>query len=102
MFAVVKTGGKQYVVEVGDILEIEKISGEKGETVKFDSLLLSDDTKTEIGTPVLSKAKVAGEIIDQFKDDKVEVMKFKKKTGYRRKKGHRQQLTKVRITTISW
>ena len=102
MLAVIKTGGKQYVVKEEDVLDIEKIDGEKGAKHSFDSILLiADGDKVDIGMPTLEKAKVEAEIVDQFKGKKVEIVKFKRKTGYRRKTGHRQQLTKVKITKIS-
>ncbi|MFA7308492.1 MAG: 50S ribosomal protein L21 [Patescibacteria group bacterium] len=103
MFAVIKTGGKQYVVTEGMKLEIEKIIGEAGSTFSFtDVLLVSDKDNVVVGTPVVTGATVTTTIIKQFKDDKVEVNKFKPKTGYRRKKGHRQQKTEISIDNITW
>lgn len=102
MLAVIKTGGKQYVVKENDILDIEKIEGETGAKHAFDSVLLvAEGEKVAIGEPVLESAKVEAEIVEQFKGKKVEIVKFKRKTGYRRKTGHRQQLTKVKILKIS-
>lgn len=101
MFAVVKTGGKQYVAREGKELEIEKIPGEEGQKVSFDQVLLfGEGEETKIGTPLVAGVTVEAEIVKQFKADKVEVVKFKRKTGYRRKKGHRQNLTKVKIIKI--
>ena len=82
-------------------MDIEKIIGEEGSATTFDSVLLvSDEAKTEVGTPFISGAKVEAVIEKQFKDKKVEIQRFKRKTGYRRKKGHRQNMTKVRIKKI--
>ena len=102
MFAVVKTGGKQYIVKEGDILDIEKIEGKKGEKALLDQvLLLSTGENIKVGTPTVTGIRVEIEIVDQFKAKKVEIMKYKKKTGYRRKKGHRQNKTKVKILKIA-
>ncbi len=101
MLAIVKTGGKQYIVKENDSLDIEKIDGEEGSATTFESVLLvSDGEKTEVGTPLVANAKIEATVTKQFKDKKVEIQRFKRKTGYRRKKGHRQNLTKVLITKI--
>jgi large subunit ribosomal protein L21 len=101
MFAVVKTGGKQYMVKEGDILDIEKIEGKKSEIAILDQVLLfATDTGVKVGTPTVTGMKIEVEIVDQFKAKKVEIMKYKKKTGYRRKTGHRQNKTKVKILKI--
>lgn len=101
MFAVIKTGGKQYRVKVGDIISVEKIEAEKGQIIHFDQvLLLEDGSQVQVGTPNLEKARVAAEVLDEYKGEKVIVFKKKRRKGYRRKKGHRQLLTKVRISGI--
>ncbi|MBC7348777.1 MAG: 50S ribosomal protein L21 [Candidatus Aminicenantes bacterium] len=101
MFAVIKTGGKQYRVKVGDVLSVEKLEAEKGQLVHFDQvLLLEDDSQIQVGTPYLEKARVAAEVLDDYKGGKVIVFKKKRRKGYRRKKGHRQLMTKVRISGI--
>ncbi|MGQ9800413.1 MAG: 50S ribosomal protein L21 [Candidatus Saccharicenans sp.] len=101
MFAVIKTGGKQYRVKVGDVLSVEKIGAEKGQVIHFDQvLLLEDGSQVQVGTPNLEKARVAAEVLDDYKGEKVIVFKKKRRKGYRRKKGHRQLLTRVRITGI--
>lgn len=100
MFAVVKTGGKQYVVREGKTLDIEKIFGDEGSKIAFDVLLVGDGDNTKIGMPLVPGAKVEAQILKQFKGKKVEIMKFKRKTGYRRKRGHRQQYTKIKINKI--
>ncbi len=101
--AVIKTGGKQYKVTKGQQLNIEKIAGEKGDKIEFDKVLLVADvkgTKVEIGKPFLKDKKVEAEIVEQFRDRKIDVIKFKRKTRYKRKAGHRQQLTAVKISKI--
>lgn len=102
MFAVIATGGKQYLVKEGDSLRIEKIEGVKGDAVDFDKILLiaeEDGSKVEVGTPHLS-AKVTAEILEQAKADKVSVVKYKAKVRYLKRVGHRQHFTKVKITKI--
>ena len=103
MHAVIKTGGKQYVVKPGDVIDIEKISGEPGEEVNFEEVLLvsADGEDVKVGSPVVESAKVEGRIIRQKKGEKIVVFKFKRRKGYRRKAGHRQSLTSVEITSIS-
>lgn len=101
MFAVIKTGGKQYRVKEGDILSVEKIGAEKGRIIHFDRvLLLEDGQQIQVGTPYLEKARVAAEVLEDYKDEKVIVFKKKRRKGYRRKKGHRQLLTRIRISGI--
>jgi len=99
--AVIKTGGKQYKVAAGDKIQIEKISGNDGDKVKFDEVLLSgDDKKVEIGQPFIKDAKVEGKILKQFRDDKILVIKYKAKTRYTRRHGHRQHQTLVEIASV--
>lgn len=100
--AVIKAGGKQYLVSPGQKLKVEKLPGKEGEKVMFDDVLLAaDDQKTEVGTPVVQGAKVEGKIIKQGRNKKVIVFKYHSKTRYRKKKGHRQHYTEVEITKIS-
>lgn len=102
MFAIIKTGGKQYKVKENDVLTVEKLPQEQGTSVTFDQVLLVGDGDTAtIGQPLVSGAKVTGEVVDQGKARKVMVIKFKNKIRYRRRKGHRQHQTKVKITGIS-
>jgi large subunit ribosomal protein L21 len=102
MFAVIKTGGKQYLVKEGDILSIEKLAGQVGEKIIFDQILLiGNNQKIKIGQPLVKDAKVEAEILEQGKGPKVKVIKFKRKVRYHRKKGHRQPFTKVKIVKIS-
>lgn len=101
MYAVIKTGGKQYRVQVGDILDIEKLEVDEGKKVTFgEVLLIEDDEQTLIGMPILDKAQVVGEVIENFKDKKVLVFKKKRRKQYRKTKGHRQLLTRVKIEKI--
>jgi large subunit ribosomal protein L21 len=102
-FAVIKTGGKQYKVSEGSVVSIEKIKGEytKGDKVSFDQVLLVDDGKdTTIGTPYITGAKVNAEIVEIGRARKVLVMKYKQKSRYLRRNGHRQPFFKVKITSI--
>jgi len=102
MYAIIKTGGKQYKVQVGDEIFVEKLSGENTDTVLFDEVLaVSDDDGIKVGKPVLEGAAVEGEIVKQGKQKKIVVFKYKPKKGYRRKKGHRQPYTRVRINKIN-
>lgn len=100
-FAVIETGGKQYVVSPGSILDLEKIDLESSSSVRFDKvLLISKDNNIEIGQPYLEGATILGTILEQKRDKKVLVFKFKKKTGYKKTQGHRQYLTTVKIDSI--
>lgn len=102
MYAVIATGGKQYRVSVGDEIFIEKLAGEAGEAVKFtEVLMVSDDNGIQVGTPTLDGAAVDAEIVKQGKQKKIIVFKYKAKKGFRRKKGHRQPYTRVRINAIN-
>jgi large subunit ribosomal protein L21 len=101
MYAVVKTGGKQYRVSKGDRVRIEKIPGDVGTEVSFDQVLMiggTDDVK--VGTPVVSGATVSARIVKQDRSRKVMVFKFKRRQGYKKKQGHRQAYTQVEITGI--
>ncbi len=101
MFAVIKTGGKQYKVSPQDIIIIEKVAGDTGEIVHFDQvLMLENKEKAEIAQPVLKNACVSGEIIEQRKAKKITVIKKKQRTNYTRKKGHRQEETVIRIIDL--
>ena len=102
MYAIIKTGGKQYKVAENDVLKIEKIEGEAGKNVKFDQVLaLGGDKETQIGEPTIKGAVVSAEVSEQKKDDKIIVFKKKRRQNYRRKNGHRQQVTVVRILDVS-
>lgn len=98
MNAIIKTGGKQYRVEAGREIFVEKLDGEAGDIVTFDEVIMLGD---KIGTPFVEGAKVEGKIVKQGKGKKITIFKFKAKKDYRNKKGHRQQYTKVEITNIA-
>ena len=101
MFAVIKTGGKQYKVAANDLVRVEKLAGEAGDAITFENVLMvGADADVTLGTPLVDGALVAGEVVEQFRDKKVIVFKKKRRQGYRRKNGHRQELTLVRITEI--
>jgi large subunit ribosomal protein L21 len=103
-FAVIETGGKQYRVSEGDIITIEKIKGEykEGDKIAFETILLiNDGDDLKIGTPNLSDAKVEGELVGQGLGKKVSVIRYKAKSRYFKKKGHRQPYMKVKISKIS-
>ncbi|MCA9597033.1 MAG: 50S ribosomal protein L21 [Myxococcales bacterium] len=98
--AVIRTGGKQYRVSEGDTIKVEKLEGEPGAKISFDEVLLVGGDTPKIGKPTVSGAKVSGEIVAQTRGDKLIVFKFKRRKKYRRKAGHRQALTQVKITGI--
>lgn len=104
MFAVIKTGGKQYKVKESGVFEVEKIVGKSGDKVNFDKVLLISDEEgkdVKIGKPYLEGAKISAEILEQGKGEKVNIIKYKPKVRYRRKRGHRQLFTKVKISSIN-
>lgn len=99
--AIIVTGGKQYRVAEGDVIFVEKLDAEAGETVKFDRVLaVIDEDKAVFGTPVVENAVVSGNVVKNGKSKKIRVYKMKPKKGYRRTQGHRQPYTKVEITKI--
>ncbi len=103
-FAVIKTGGKQYVVRVGDVLSVEKLEGTftPGDTLVFDEVLLLDNgTRTEMGTPTLAQASVKASFVAEGKGKKIDVIKYKAKSRYFKKRGHRQPYMKFQVTEIS-
>lgn len=100
-YAVVRSGGKQYKVAEGEEIVIEKTTTPEGKTFNFDEvLLLVSDKKTKIGQPLVKGAKVKAKVVSHFKDRKIRVATYKAKSRYRRVKGHRQQLTRVKISSI--
>lgn len=101
MYAVIKTGGKQYKVAPDDLLRVEKLAGESGDTIVFDEVLMvGDGDDVSLGAPVVDGASVAGEVVEQARDRKVIVFKKKRRQNYRRTRGHRQYHTVVKITDI--
>ncbi len=102
MYAIVDSGGKQYKVQEGEILRVEKLAGEVGNKVSFDKILMfSDGENVNIGTPILEDVAVNGHIVEQGKAKKIIVFKYKRRKRYRRKNGHRQQFTAVKIDSIN-
>ncbi|HDQ03579.1 MAG TPA: 50S ribosomal protein L21 [Deltaproteobacteria bacterium] len=102
MYAVIKTGSKQHRVSEGEVLAVEKLDGEKGTEVVFEEVLMvSADNDVKIGKPYVSGAKVFGEILEQGKGQKIKVFRMKRRKGFRKKTGHRQELTTMKITKIA-
>jgi len=97
MFAVIKTGGKQYKVEKDSVIVVEKLAGNAGDKVSFDEVLMANG---QVGSPVVKGASVSGEIVKQTRGEKIIVFKKIRRHGYRRKQGHKQSLTVVKITDI--
>jgi large subunit ribosomal protein L21 len=101
MFAVIKTGGKQYTVKKDSVLRVEKLEVEAGQVITLDEVLMIHDGKTvKVGTPFLKGVTVEATVVEQMRDRKVIVFKKKRRHNYRRKKGHRQHLTVLKITKI--
>lgn len=101
MYAIVKTGGKQYRVQKDDVLRFEKLDGKAGDKVTFDNVLfVGDDKKQTMGEPFVEGASVSGEIVEQDRDSKIIIFKKKRRQNYRRKAGHKQHKTVVKITGI--
>lgn len=98
--AVIRTGGKQYRVTQGDLVRIEKLEGDKGDKVTFDEVLFLGGDAPKFGSPLVSGAKVSGEIVAQGRGEKLVIFKFKRRKKYRRKAGHRQSYTAVKITEV--
>jgi len=98
--AVIRTGGKQYRVSEGDTIQVEKLAGEAGGKVEFAEVLHLGGDNPKIGKPTVANAKVTGEIVEQGVGEKITTFKFRRRKKYRRKSGHRQQLTAVKITGI--
>lgn len=101
MYAVIQTGGKQYRVTAGDIIQVEKLAGAAGDTVKLDQVLSLSGDKLLVGSPMVQGALVEAQILGQEKADKVLIFKKKRRHNYRRKNGHRQQLTALHILSVS-
>jgi large subunit ribosomal protein L21 len=102
MYAIIETGGKQYKVQEGDVLFVEKLSAEEGDEVVFDKVLaVSDEDDLTVGTPVVEGASVNAKVLGHGKGKKIIVFKFKAKKNYRRKQGHRQPYTRVQIEKIN-
>ncbi len=100
MYAVIKTGGKQYRVAQGDKIFVEKLEGNVGDAVSFDQVLFLGGESMKLGKPLVSGAKVEGKILEQGRGEKVIIFKFRRRKNYRRKTGHRQPFTTVQVTGI--
>ena len=100
MQAIIQTGGKQYVVTKGDKILVEKLVGDAGAEITFDKVLFVKGDELKIGTPLVSGAQVMAKIVEQEKAKKVIAFKYKRRKGYHKTKGHRQQLTRVEITEV--
>ena len=101
MYAIVRSGGKQHKVSPGDIIKVESLAGESGAKIQLsDVLLLNDGKKTQVGSPFVAKATISATILEQTRDKKIIVFKKKRRQGYRRKHGHRQHLTVLKIDAI--
>lgn len=101
MFAIIKTGGKQYKVAPNDVIMVEKLAGASGDSIEFpDVLMMGQGSTIKVGSPLVANATVCGTVLDQIRDDKIIIFKKKRRHNYRRKNGHRQYLTVVRITDI--
>ena len=101
MYAIVKTGGKQYKVAVGDVVEVEKLEGEPGAPISLIPVLIVDGSDVTTDAAALGTATVTGKVVEQSKGPKIRIHKFKNKTGYHKRQGHRQKLTRVEVTGIS-
>ena len=101
MYAVIKTGGKQYKVANGDVILVEKLESEAGASITLEVLMIGDGANITVGAPTVKGASVAAEVVDQVKADKVIIFKKNRRHNYRRKRGHRQKLTALKITGIN-
>ena len=101
MYAIIATGGKQYKVSEGDIIKVEKLGVADGETVTFDKVLLVNDKEAVVGNPTVANANVTATVVEEGKNKKVIVYRYKRKSGYHKKNGHRQPYTKVKIEKIN-
>jgi len=102
MYAVVKTGGKQYKVASGDVIKVEKLAAEAGATVELDQVfMVGDDAKVTVGAPLVDGAKVAAEVLNEIKGPKITIFKKKRRKNHRRTRGHRQPITVLKVTGIT-
>ena len=101
MYAIIATGGKQYTVSEGDVIKVEKLGANAGDTVTFDQVLFVNNGEAKVGDPTVAGATVTASVVEECKDKKVIVYKYKRKTGYHKKNGHRQLFTKVKIEKIN-
>ena len=101
MYAIIATGGKQYKVSEGDVIRVEKLGKEAGESVTFDQVLVVNNGELVVGNPTVSGATVTASVVEEGKARKVIVYRYKRKTGYHKKQGHRQPYTQVKINAIN-
>ncbi len=101
MYAIIATGGKQYTVSEGDVIKVEKLGVNAGETVTFDQVLFVNNGEAKVGDPTVAGASVTASVVKEARDKKVVVYKYKRKTGYHKKNGHRQSFTQVKIEKIN-
>jgi large subunit ribosomal protein L21 len=101
MYAIIATGGKQYKVSEGDIIKVEKLGAQAGETVTFDQVLMVNNDEVVVGNPTVANATVTATVVSEGRGKKVIVYKYKRKTGYHKKQGHRQAYTQVKIEKIN-
>lgn len=102
MYAIIKTGGKQYRVAEGQILKVEKLAAEQGNNIDFDQvLMLVNGDEVQIGSPYLNHAKVTAEVVDHGRGEKINILKFKRRKHHMKRAGHRQDYTKVKIVSIT-
>ena len=101
MYAIVRAGGRQEKVAVGDVVVLDRVQGEPGSSVQLQALLLVDGATVTTDAAVLAKTSVTAEIVDHKRGPKIDILKYKNKTGYRRRQGHRSELTTVKVTGIS-
>jgi large subunit ribosomal protein L21 len=99
-YAVIETGGKQYRVQQGDVLDVELLDAEEGASIEFDTLAVSDGSELTIGAPLVSGAKVTASVLENLRGKKIYSFKKKRRKGYRRKIGHRQDLTRIKVESI--
>ena len=101
MYAIVRAGGRQEKVEVGDVLVVDRVAGEPGSSLELPAVLVVDGTSVTSYKAALGKVKVTAEIVDHRRGPKIDILKYKNKTGYRRRQGHRSELTAVKVTNIA-
>ena len=101
MYAIVRAGGRQEKVEVGDVVVLDRVAGEPGSSVELPAVLVVDGTAVTSDKATLGKVKVTAEIVDHRRGPKIDILKYKNKTGYRRRQGHRSELTAVKVTDIA-
>lgn len=99
-YAVIKTGGKQYRVQKGDVIDVEKLALEEGDQASFDVLMVGEGSSVKVGTPFLDGAEVKAKVVSQFRGKKEVAFKFKRRKGYHKTKGYRRQMTKLEITSV--